>query len=174
MRKYNGKVIDINATAAKLGEKCFDLLAVHALSGCDTVSYPFGKGKTSAVNLMLNMNLNLQVFASPEATELEWMKAWMDFLSLLYCRKTVESLSNLRFVLFSRKTPQRSRLYHPLMKPQHSISNVLVFKYSAGEQLTTVTPLQLTSTSLGGKLRGAFPFPYMVVQRLLQRLYYSL
>ena len=39
MRKYDGKVIDINAMALKLGDKCFDQLAIHALSGCITVSH---------------------------------------------------------------------------------------------------------------------------------------
>jgi len=39
MKMYDGKVIDINATALKLKDKCFDLLAIHALSGCDSVSY---------------------------------------------------------------------------------------------------------------------------------------
>ena len=34
MRKYNGNIID----------KCSDLFPVHALSECDTVSYPYGKG----------------------------------------------------------------------------------------------------------------------------------
>jgi len=38
--KYDGKV-DINPTASKVGNKSFDLLAVHALSGCDIMSYPF-------------------------------------------------------------------------------------------------------------------------------------
>ena len=62
MRKYNNKVIDINATAATLGNESFDLLAVHALSGCDSVSYPYGKGKTSANNLMLKRNLDFKDF----------------------------------------------------------------------------------------------------------------
>ena len=53
MRKYNGKISDITATAEKLGNKCSDLLPVHVLSECDTVSYPHGKGKLSAVNLLL-------------------------------------------------------------------------------------------------------------------------
>ena len=33
--------------------KCSDLLPIHALSECDTVSYPYGKVKVSAVNVML-------------------------------------------------------------------------------------------------------------------------
>ena len=53
MRKYNGNIIDLTATAAKLGNKCSDLLPVHALSECDTVSYPYVKGKVSAVNVIL-------------------------------------------------------------------------------------------------------------------------
>ena len=62
MRKYNNKVTDINATAATLGNEYFDLLVVHALSGCDSVSYPYGKGKTSANNLMLKRNLDFKDF----------------------------------------------------------------------------------------------------------------
>ena len=53
MRKYNGKIIDITAIMAKLGNKCSALLPVHALPECDTVSYLNGKGKVTAVNLML-------------------------------------------------------------------------------------------------------------------------
>ena len=46
MEKWNGDVLDINETVQRLGpRKCSQLLGIHALSGCDTVSYPFGKGK---------------------------------------------------------------------------------------------------------------------------------
>lgn len=60
MKKYDGKIIDVKATAVKLGEKCLDLLATHALSGCDRVSYPFGKGKVTAINSLLNSKLPTQ------------------------------------------------------------------------------------------------------------------
>lgn len=103
MRKYNNKVIDINATVSRLGDKCYDLLAVHALSGCDTVSFPFGKGKTSAINAMLKCELNLKSFTDSEIEEQEWMKAGMDFLSYLYSGKIVGNLSDLRCMLFSKK-----------------------------------------------------------------------
>ena len=56
--------------ALKPGDKCFDLLAIHTLSSCDTMSYPFGKGKVSALNLLLKLDLNLQVFTEPDAEEL--------------------------------------------------------------------------------------------------------
>ena len=48
------KTIDINATAMNLGTMCEQLLAVHALSGCDTVSYPYRKGKVSALSVLKN------------------------------------------------------------------------------------------------------------------------
>ena len=45
MKKYNGQFIDINATVSKYGDKCTNILATHSLSGCDSVSYPYRKGK---------------------------------------------------------------------------------------------------------------------------------
>ena len=68
-----------------------------------SISYPFGKGKISALNLLLKLDLNLQVFTEPDAEEVEWMKAGIDFISYLYCGKIMESLSNFRFTLFSKK-----------------------------------------------------------------------
>jgi hypothetical protein len=53
IEKWDGVVLDINKTVDLLGPiKCSQLLGVHALSGCDTVSYPFGKGKQSALKLL--------------------------------------------------------------------------------------------------------------------------
>ena len=49
IRNHDRQVIDINKTALKLGDKSYNLLAVHALSGWDTVSYPYKRGKKSAV-----------------------------------------------------------------------------------------------------------------------------
>ena len=65
MKEFDGKIIDIKATAEKLGDKCLHLLATHALSGCDSVSYPFGKGKVTAINLALNSKVTLREFQIP-------------------------------------------------------------------------------------------------------------
>ena len=114
MRKYNGKIINISATVAKLGNKCSDLLAVHALSGCDTVSYPYGKGKISTINLMLKFDLDLGVFADPNSEESAWMAAGISFISLLYGGKTTEALNDLRYRLFSHmREPPKIRNLPP-------------------------------------------------------------
>ena len=53
MEKWNGVVLDINATCASLcAALCSQLIGAHALSGCDTVSFPFGKGKISALKIL--------------------------------------------------------------------------------------------------------------------------
>ena len=51
---WDGTILDINATSAHLGSKCLQLLGMHALSGCDETSYPYGKGKISALNTLLS------------------------------------------------------------------------------------------------------------------------
>ncbi len=45
MKKSCGQVIDINTTAVKPDHTCSHLLEVHAITGCDTISYMFGKRK---------------------------------------------------------------------------------------------------------------------------------
>ena len=52
MERWNGVVIDFNATCLFLGSKCLQLPGMHAISGCDTVSYPFNKGTISALNML--------------------------------------------------------------------------------------------------------------------------
>ena len=44
MESWDGSVLDINVTCANLGQKCLQLPGMHALSCCDTTSYPHGKG----------------------------------------------------------------------------------------------------------------------------------
>ena len=52
MEHWNGVVIDITATCLLLGSKCLQLPGMNVISGCDTVSYPFKKGKISALNIL--------------------------------------------------------------------------------------------------------------------------
>ena len=50
MERWNGDVLDVNETVQKLEpRKCSQLLGIHAMSGCDTVSHPFRKGRISAL-----------------------------------------------------------------------------------------------------------------------------
>ena len=52
MERWDRTVLDINATCAELGMQCLQLLGMHALTGCDTTSYPHGKGRVRALNTL--------------------------------------------------------------------------------------------------------------------------
>ena len=52
MQQWDGAVWDINATSAELGPKCLQIMGMHYLTGSDTTSYLYGKGKVSAHNTL--------------------------------------------------------------------------------------------------------------------------
>ena len=103
MKKKDGKIIDINATVRNLGNKCKDVLPLHALTGCDAVSYPYGKGKTTAANLLLKGDLHLEQMCDPSVSEDVVEQIGMDFLLKLYGGKPGSDLNQLRYQIFSRK-----------------------------------------------------------------------
>ena len=51
-------MLDIRATLDKLGDKYGQLPGIHALSCCDIVSYPYGKGKKSALKVLVNNDID--------------------------------------------------------------------------------------------------------------------
>ena len=57
----------------------------------------------SSMNLLLMFDCKLQVLADHEAQEVDLIEVGMNFCSYLYCGKAVESHSNMRFTLFSKK-----------------------------------------------------------------------
>ena len=71
MERWNGVVLNINATCIEMGPKCLQLLGMYALSGCDTVSYPFNKGKLSALNVLKSGDFPglFQVLGEEDATD---------------------------------------------------------------------------------------------------------
>ena len=54
MEKWDDMLLTICATMDKLGCKCGQLTGIHALSDCDIVSYPYGKGKKSSLKVLMN------------------------------------------------------------------------------------------------------------------------
>ena len=114
MEKWNGDVLDINKTVERLGpRKCSQLLGVHALSGCDTVSYPFGKGKQSALKLLeIDIPGLDQVLGELGATHAQ-LKATADsFFFPLYGQKSCTTMNDARTRLYRshKKPPQLKKL----------------------------------------------------------------
>lgn len=105
MERWDGTVLDVNATCADLGPKCLQLLGMHALSGCDTTSYPYGKGKITALNTLLAGDfLGLaDVLGEVGTTHAELMEAAKSFFLALYRQPPGTSMESARFTLFTRK-----------------------------------------------------------------------
>ena len=101
MKKYNGEVIDINATAMTLGDRCQDLLPAYALSGCDSISH--GKGNASVCSMLLNSKVPLCAFADPDAPEEDWTREGFQLLSYLYEGVVASTLDWQRYLLFNKK-----------------------------------------------------------------------
>ena len=52
MERWDGLVLDTNATCPDFGQKCLHLRGMLTLSHCDTNSYPYGKGNATALNII--------------------------------------------------------------------------------------------------------------------------
>ena len=77
------------------------LLFVHAMSGCDTTSAPFGKGKASFLNLV-NKSEELKEISDTMsdvwADQAEIGKASVRAFTLMYGGKNNDPLKKLRYV----------------------------------------------------------------------------
>ena len=111
MERWNGVVIDIHATCLLLGVKCLQLPGMHAIIGCDTVSYPFIKGKISALNILKagECTALYEVLGEENATDAELMETGRRFSPAMYGQREGTSMSLARYNLYTRKkgTPLR-------------------------------------------------------------------
>ena len=141
-KKYDGTVININETASRLESKCITLLPLHALTGCDTVSYPFGKGKISAANFLLKSDINLDAMChsdTPDDTIIELGS--MVLLYLYGCPSRETDLNSYRYQLFNKKrNPLRLKSCHQLMKLLFFTSREHTYKLCFGVQQIPMIP----------------------------------
>ena len=118
MERWDGTILDINATSAHLGSKCLQLLGMHALSGCDTTSYPYGKGKISALNTLLSGDFPGLADVLVKWTH-HWRVSWMArspflVLCMVSSRKHLWSLLALHSSQGKLKVPKSwPYLQHP-------------------------------------------------------------
>jgi len=107
MTPNGASFFDIKRSAEMLGnEEKKALLAVHALSGCDSVSSLFGKGKKSAFEVVqksLALQKALQVFLEPHALKMELFEAGRSFLLHLYGCGNSKTLEAARYKLYLKK-----------------------------------------------------------------------
>ena len=113
MEKWDGVVLDINATCANLGDTVgSQLLGAHALSGCDTVFYPFGKGKASVLKTLKAGNVPglFDVLGEESATHVDLMAVGQHFFAALYGQTTGTSMTQARYNLYTHKKVKPLRI----------------------------------------------------------------
>ena len=103
MERWNGVVVDINATGTKLGHKCLQLMGMHVLSGCDSVSYPFNTGKISALNTLQTDDVPglYQVLGEEDATHSDLIETGQRFFAALYGQPLGTTTSKARYIIYS-------------------------------------------------------------------------
>ena len=110
--KWDHTVLDVNVTVAALGAKCQDLLAIYALSGCDTVPFPCSKGKLIALKVIQNNDIaGLDTVLGREDATLDQIKKTAEeFFRALYGQKKAASLNDARCRVY------KSRKKNPALK----------------------------------------------------------
>ena len=85
MEHWDGTFVDINATCVQLGPKCLQLMGMHALSGCDTVSFPFNKGKIGVLKVLQARNLPglSEIHGEEDATVSSLMEMGQQFFAAI-------------------------------------------------------------------------------------------
>ena len=95
-------VRDIGKTVSKHKDIIPDLLAVHALSGCDTVACCFGIGKGTALKV-LRSGHTLQLLGHLDVPLQEIVKEATSFMATCYGQSKCESMSSARLNVWAVK-----------------------------------------------------------------------
>lgn len=105
MENWQGVVLSVNATCEKLGPKSLQLLGMHFLTGSDTTSYFYGKGKPSALKTLLNGDFKGLETALGElgASHSDLIAAGEAFVCALYGLPVGTSMAEARYQLYTRK-----------------------------------------------------------------------
>ena len=104
--KWDGAVLGINDTVISLGAKCKGILATHALCGCDTTSFPCGRGKTMSLNVLMDNGFEDELeatFGEEEVTHEHIMEIGSKFFLALYAQKQSPTLNAARYAIYSER-----------------------------------------------------------------------
>ena len=99
MKRFDGKT-----TVMALVDKCVQLLPMHAITGCDTVSYPFGKGKMSSLKVIMDSDhLEIELFGESNATISDVMCTGCRIVGRLYGATCDTTMNALRYKILSTR-----------------------------------------------------------------------
>jgi len=113
-------VYSVGDLTRSLGSAAQHLLAIHAVSGCDTASSLYGHGKVSVfkkLRVHAEIQSCLAVLECPTSSHEDVMDAGHKVLVLLYGGNATDSLNYLRHSMYMHATATNSRLPQPERLP---------------------------------------------------------
>ncbi|KAG0713878.1 hypothetical protein GWK47_015218 [Chionoecetes opilio] len=96
------------------------LLFLHAFSGCDTTSRPYGIGKVSVLKKYAELERCSSIFMSPSSSKAEIERAGEDALLIIYGCTTSLSLDSARVDKFQQKVGTATQYVSPEKLPPTS------------------------------------------------------
>ena len=111
MEQWAGTVLHINSIVDVLGDRSLQLLGMHAVTGCDTVSYPFNKGKLTALSKLREGNFpELNYVVREETATLEYLlRMGQTLFAALYGQPKCTSLNAVRYKIYTKKKGNHHR-----------------------------------------------------------------
>lgn len=157
MEKWDGIALDINATCANLGDGvCSQLLGAHAITGCDTVSYPFGKSEASVLKTLKAGDFPglFDMLGEEGATEEDLMAVGRQFFASLYGQSAGTSMTRARSNLSTRKQGKPLPIMSlPPTNQNLSMCDTLTCRCCCGERQTNRDLQMSPSLSMVENLR---------------------
>ncbi|KAG0719750.1 hypothetical protein GWK47_049874 [Chionoecetes opilio] len=108
-------VIDIGATTKQHADIACQLLAAHALTGCDTVAFMWGIGKAKAVKV-LSSGCKLLKIGNPDMAMDEVVQEATHIVARCYGCASSENMSSTRYEVWIGKTSKRKVTSIPKLK----------------------------------------------------------
>ena len=104
--RWCGAIVKINESSSLLGAKSFQLLGMHALSGCDTMSYSFGHGKATALKVLKSADHSglYTLFGEQSANHQQLLETERKFICSLYGVAAGQRMASARYALYTRRT----------------------------------------------------------------------
>jgi hypothetical protein len=163
MERWNGVVLDVNATCLQLGSKCLEILGMHAITGCDTVSYPFSKGKIGALKTLKAGDFPGldSVLGEQDVTSVDLMATGQQFFAAMYAQPPGTSVNVARYKIYSRKKGKPMRI----MALPPTENNLLLHMRRAHLQMMLWKaadqqgPPQVDIKLFGWEVKGGIPSP---------------
>ncbi len=164
MERWDHTILDINATCANLGDKCGQLLGAHALSGCDTTSYLFGKGKVLAINTLKKGNFQglHTILGEPNMNQANVFDCGKQFITAIYNAPGSISMEEMRYHVFTKQKkkpklinlpPTSANLHHHILR-----SHLQVMLWKAADQKEPHNEAN-DITKFGWEVKDGMPMP---------------